>query len=60
MRCVELAGSTKADALWSVASELDTSTLLGEFGIDPSTGAQTKHTTVLVRWRGDVLQLADR
>jgi ABC-type branched-subunit amino acid transport system substrate-binding protein len=58
MHCVELAGSTKRDALWSVATELATSTLLGEFEIDASTGAQTKHATVLVRWRGSELQLA--
>jgi ABC-type branched-subunit amino acid transport system substrate-binding protein len=57
-RCVELAGSTEPDALWAIAAELDTTTLLGEFKIDASTGAQTKHTTVLLRWRGDELQLA--
>jgi branched-chain amino acid transport system substrate-binding protein len=57
-RCVELAGSTDPDALWAVAAELQTTTLLGNFKIDASTGAQTKHTTVLVRWRGDELQLA--
>ena len=33
-------------------------TLLGEFRIDASTGAQTKHTTVLLRWRGGELELA--
>jgi ABC-type branched-subunit amino acid transport system substrate-binding protein len=58
MRCVELAGSTDPDALWAIASELDTTTLLGRFKIDPSTGAQTKHTTVLLQWRGGELQLA--
>ena len=58
MRCVELAGSTEPDALWSIAAELESSTLLGEFAIDASTGAQTKHTTVLVQWRGHELQLA--
>jgi branched-chain amino acid transport system substrate-binding protein len=57
-RCVALAGSTEPDALWAVAAELDTTTLLGEFKIDASTGAQTKHTTVLLQWRGDALQLA--
>ncbi len=55
--CVELAGSTKPDALWAVAAQLETTTLLGEFKIDASTGAQTKHTTVLVQWSGDELQL---
>jgi ABC-type branched-subunit amino acid transport system substrate-binding protein len=58
MRCVELAGSTAPDALWSIAAQMETSTLLGEFEIDASTGAQTKHTTVLVQWRGHELQLA--
>jgi branched-chain amino acid transport system substrate-binding protein len=57
-RCVELAGSTDPEALWAVAAELDTTTLLGDFQIDASTGAQTKHTTVLVQWRDDELQLA--
>jgi branched-chain amino acid transport system substrate-binding protein len=56
-RCVELAGSTDPDALWAVAAELDTTTLLGEFKIDSVTGAQMKHTTVLLQWRGDELQL---
>ena len=56
-RCVELAGTTDPDALWAVAADLDTTTLLGDFKIDASTGAQTKHTTVLLRWR-DGLQLA--
>jgi branched-chain amino acid transport system substrate-binding protein len=58
MRCVELAASTAPAALWSVAAELETSTLLGAFEIDASSGAQTKHTTVLVQWRGHELQLA--
>jgi ABC-type branched-subunit amino acid transport system substrate-binding protein len=58
MRCVELAGTTEPDALWSIAAQLETSTLLGEFAIDASTGAQTKHATVLVQWRGHELQLA--
>ena len=49
-RCVELARSTQPDALWAVAAALDTTTLLGGFKIDSRTGAQTKHTTVLLRW----------
>ncbi len=60
MRCVELAGSTKPDALWAVAAALDTTTLLGAFKIDASTGAQTRHTTALVQWRGGALQSAAR
>ncbi len=57
-RCAELAGSTDRAALWSVASELETTTLLGEFGVDPASGAQVKHTTVLLQWRDGALQLA--
>jgi len=57
-RCAEIAGSLDPDALWEAATGLDTTTLVGGFRIDPSTGAQVKHTTVLLRWRGDALQLA--
>ncbi len=48
----DLAGSTDADALWDAATDLRTTTLYGEFGIDPTTGAQTDHALTLVRWRG--------
>jgi ABC-type branched-subunit amino acid transport system substrate-binding protein len=51
-RCVELAASTQPDALWAAASELDTTTLLGGFKVDSHTGAQTRQTTVLLRWSG--------
>jgi ABC-type branched-subunit amino acid transport system substrate-binding protein len=57
-RCAELAGSLDRDALWAAAASLDTTTLLGRFKIDASTGAQVKHATVLVQWRGDTLQHA--
>jgi ABC-type branched-subunit amino acid transport system substrate-binding protein len=57
-RCVELAGSIGRDALWAVAAELDTTTLFGEFKIDAATGAQIKHTTVLLQWRDGELQRA--
>jgi hypothetical protein len=56
--CAQLAGSLGTDALWAVAAELETTTLLGEFGIDAKSGAQTAHTPVLVLWRGDELELA--
>ena len=55
--CAESAGSLDAHALWAVATSLRTTTLLGEFGIDADTGAQTKHTPVLLRWQGDQLAL---
>lgn len=57
-RCAELAGSLDREALWEAAVALDTSTLVGGFKVDASTGAQVKHTTVLLQWRGDALQLA--
>lgn len=48
--CASAAGSTEPDALWAAAARLRTSTLFGPFAIDPATGAQTDHRTVLVRW----------
>ena len=49
-RCARLAGSTSRDDLWAAAADLETSTLFGDFKIDPRNGAQVKHRTVLVRW----------
>jgi Periplasmic binding protein len=49
-RCARLAGSTSRDALWATAADLETSTLFGGFRIDPGSGAQVEHRTVLVRW----------
>jgi ABC-type branched-subunit amino acid transport system substrate-binding protein len=48
--CARLAGSTSRDTLWAAVSELETSTLFGGFRIDPHSGAQISHRTVLVRW----------
>ena len=48
--CARLAGTTRPGDLWSAAAALDTSTLFGAFRIDPASGAQVKHETVLVRW----------
>jgi branched-chain amino acid transport system substrate-binding protein len=56
--CAGLAGSLDREALWEAAVSLDTSTLLGGFKIDAATGAQVKHTTVLLQWRRAALQLA--
>jgi ABC-type branched-subunit amino acid transport system substrate-binding protein len=57
--CARLAGTTRPQPLWQAASSLDTSTLFGTFKIDPATGAQTSHQTVLLRWTGtDRLALA--
>ncbi|HEU5390540.1 MAG TPA: hypothetical protein VFV73_32025 [Streptosporangiaceae bacterium] len=45
--------------LWQAASSLNTSTLFGAFEINPATGAQTSHQTVLLQWtESDRLVLA--
>jgi branched-chain amino acid transport system substrate-binding protein len=51
VHCLELAGTRDPAALFAIAAGLETTTLLGPFAIDPVTGAQTRHTPVLVRWR---------
>lgn len=48
--CLRLAGSARRADLWPAATALTTRTLFGPFRIDPRTGAQTGHDTVLVRW----------
>ncbi|MPZ89811.1 MAG: ABC transporter substrate-binding protein, partial [Nitriliruptorales bacterium] len=48
--CARHAGGVGRGLLWSAAAELDTETLFGGFKIDPATGVQTKHQTVLARW----------
>lgn len=48
--CARLAGSTRREGLWQAAAALETSTLFGAFKIDPATGAQTSHQTVLIKW----------
>lgn len=48
--CAKLTGNTNRGDLWAAAGELKTSTLYGGFKIDPRTGAQVLHQTVLVRW----------
>ena len=48
--CARLANGTAPELLWPVAATLDTMTLFGGFQIDPVSGAQIKHQTVLVRW----------
>lgn len=48
--CARIAQTARPEALWQAASSLKTSTLFGEFEIDPATGAQTSHRTVLLQW----------
>jgi hypothetical protein len=57
VHCAELAGSVEPDALWAAATSLRTSTLFGPFGVDGETGAQTRHESVLLRWRVGELEL---
>ena len=49
-RCAALAGNTSRDDLWEAAAALNTSTMFGGFRIDPVSGVQVKHQTVLLRW----------
>jgi ABC-type branched-subunit amino acid transport system substrate-binding protein len=50
--CARLSSSTQREDLWAAAAALDTSTLFGGFRVDPSSGIQVRHETVLVRWSG--------
>jgi len=52
VHCASLAGSTRRQDLWAAATPLGTSTLFGAFGINPRSGVQEKHQTVLVHWTG--------
>jgi len=56
--CARQARSTARGPLWAQAAALNTSTLFGEFRIDPVTGAQVKHEAALVRWTSGGLALA--
>jgi hypothetical protein len=48
--CARQSGETTRSALWTAAATLDTTTLYGGFKINPTTGTQAKHETVLVQW----------
>jgi ABC-type branched-subunit amino acid transport system substrate-binding protein len=50
VECARLAKATTRDALWSTATALNTRTLFGPFQINPVTGVQIGHDTLLVRW----------
>jgi hypothetical protein len=52
MHCAGLAGTARREDLWSAAAQLQTSTLFGAFAVNPHSGAQERHQTVLVRWAG--------
>ena len=57
--CAEVAGSVKREALWEAAVGLETSTMVGAFKVDPTTGSQLMQRPVLVQWRGTSLALAN-
>jgi ABC-type branched-subunit amino acid transport system substrate-binding protein len=48
--CTRLAGTARREDLWLAAADLQTSTLFGEFAINPGSGAQERHQTMIVRW----------
>lgn len=58
VHCVEQAGSTAREAVWGVATALETSTMFGPFRADPATGMQRAHQGVLMRWTREGLSAA--
>lgn len=50
--CARTTNDLSRRALWAAATSLDTTTLLGRFAVDPITGVQLAHQTVLTRWTG--------
>lgn len=55
---VRTAGTAEPGALWRAASELDVRTVFGRFRLDPATGEQVGHESVLTLWRGSDHTLA--
>jgi ABC-type branched-subunit amino acid transport system substrate-binding protein len=51
--CAARAGGAGREEMWAVAGSLETTTLFGAFDIDPRTGAQVGHRTLLTRWEAD-------
>ena len=54
--CTRVAGTVQREGLWSAAASLDTSTLFGGFRINPASGMQVGHETILVWWTGRKLE----
>ncbi len=48
--CAHQVGQTTRDALWDAAVGLRTTTLFGDFAVDPVTGTQCGHQMALLRW----------
>jgi branched-chain amino acid transport system substrate-binding protein len=53
-RCVAIAGTSDDEALLRAAQQLDCRTFYGRFRLDPETGGQIGHETVLVQWQDGV------
>jgi branched-chain amino acid transport system substrate-binding protein len=51
--CVSLAGSCDDASLHAAAAQLSCRTFYGDFRLDPETGIQVGHETVLVQWHGE-------
>jgi branched-chain amino acid transport system substrate-binding protein len=56
-RCVAIAGTYRHEALLQAAQGLDCRTFFGGFRLDPETGRQVGHETVLVQWQAGVKRL---
>jgi branched-chain amino acid transport system substrate-binding protein len=56
-RCVAVAGTSGDEALLRAAQGLDCRTFYGGFRLDPETGEQVGHETVLVQWQAGVKRL---
>lgn len=50
LHCAEIAASVARNDLWAAVTGLRTSTMFGEFAVDPVSGAQVGHRMALVRW----------
>ncbi len=50
--CLRRAGSLEDESLLRAAHALETTTLYGQFRLDPSTSRQIGHRVLLVQWRG--------
>ena len=50
-RSIEESGSLSSQSLWEAAVGLDYSTFYGRFKIDPKTGQQIGHRSVIVQWQ---------
>jgi branched-chain amino acid transport system substrate-binding protein len=51
MECFRVAGSLEDERLLEAAHTLDLTTLFGRFRLDPTTGRQVGHQTLLIQWQ---------